>query len=39
VGGLDVPALVAQRHLEELGDVDLVVDDEDAQGGSVGTGQ
>ena len=32
------PALVAQRHRDQLGDVHLVVDDEDAQRGSVGPG-
>ena len=30
-GGLDVEALVAQRHRDELGDGLLVVDDEDAR--------
>ena len=39
VGHLQVPALVAQGHREELGDVDLVVDDEDAYGGAVGSGE
>ena len=36
---LHLPALVAQRHRDQLGDVHLVVDDEDAQRGAVGAGQ
>ena len=36
---LDVPALVAQRHPQQLGDVLLVVDDQHAQGSAVGPGE
>ena len=37
--GLDLPALIAQRHREQLGEVGLVVDDEDADGAAVDAGQ
>ena len=36
---LDLPALVAQRHPQQLGDVLLVVDDQHAQGAAVGAGE
>ena len=39
VGHRHLPALVAQCHRDQLGDVDLVVDDQHAQGGAVGPGQ